>query len=483
MKIQKCLTYFFLSLSVLVIFSCGTPKEYAASDFDLPESFQIPDSVGKKLDTMLIPRHKFFKDSVLKDLINTALQKNFEIRKSDKQMEINETLYKQSKAAFYPSVDLNMFTIERRWYSQNSRFSPASGWYEHQGKTPKENLFLERIDNYSGITLNWEADIWGKLRNQKKSALALYEQSHIARRALQTELIATVAEDYYTLLMLDEQLNVAERNHRYRDSTLTMINLLYQSGEVSALAVQQSQTQVLDASSLISKLKEERTILENNLRLLAGELPGNIFRTFRLEVDDSSYEEVKELPLYLIQNRPDVVVAQYGLIRANAEVGVTQAQRWPNLSITLNGGVESLLPQNWFDIPGSLFGSVVGGLTNPIFKNRKLKTQYEIAKLERDRAEIDFQRNVYKAVVDVENTLTSLKRVEDQLEIATVKQLVAQRALLNSRMLFRSGFANYLEVITAQSEAMAAELDLVRTKADLLTLRIQLYRALGGGWN
>src|SRR5699024_5575003 len=124
MRAQKCLTYFFLSLSVFAIFSCGTPKKYAASDFDLPESFQIPDSVGKKLDTMLIPRHKFFKDSVLKDLINTALQKNFEIRKSDKQMEINKALYKQSKAAFYPSVDLNMFTIERRWYSQNSRFSP-----------------------------------------------------------------------------------------------------------------------------------------------------------------------------------------------------------------------------------------------------------------------------------------------------------------------------------------------------------------------
>lgn len=483
MKVRKCLTYFILSLCVFTVFSCGTPKEYAASDFDLPESFQIPDSIGEKLDTMLIPRHKFFKDSVLKELINTALTKNFEIRKSDKQMEINDALYKQSKAAFYPSVDLNMFTIERRWYSQNSRFSPASGWYEHEGKTPKENLFLERIDNYSGVTLNWEADIWGKLRNRKKSALALYEQSHIARRALQTELIATVAEDYYTLLMLDEQLNVAERNHRYRDSTLTMINLLYQSGEVSALAVQQSQTQVLDASSLISKLKEERTILENNLKLLVGELPGNIFRNFRLEVDDSSYEEVKELPLYLIQNRPDVVVSQYGLIRANAEVGVTQAQRWPSLNITLNGGVESLLPQNWFDIPGSLFGSVVGGLTNPVFRNRKLKTQFEVAKLQRDQAEIDFQRNVYKAVVDVENTLTSLKRVEDQLEIATVKQLVAQRALLNSRMLFRSGFANYLEVITAQSEAMAAELDLVRTKADLLTLRIQLYRALGGGWN
>lgn len=467
----------------IAVISCGSKRDFSSAKVDLPEAFQIPDSIGKNLDTMLIPRHKFFKDSVLRDLINTALRKNFDMRKSDKQMEINEALYKQSKAAYYPSLDLNMFTIERRWFSEKSRYSPSGKYYDHYDREAEKNLFMERSDNYSQVILNWEADIWGKLRNQKKSALALYEQSHIARRALQTELIATVAEDYYTLLMLDEQLNVAEKNHRYRDSTLTMINLLYQSGEVSALAVQQSQTQVLDASSLISKLKEERTILENNLKLLVGELPGNVYRDFQLEVDDSSYEEVKELPLYLIQNRPDVVVSQYGLIRANAQVGVTQAQRWPNLSITLNGGVSSMLPQNWFDIPGSLFGSVVGGLTAPIFKNRRLKTQFEIAKLERDQAEIDFQRNVYKAVVDVENTLTSLRRIEDQLEIATVKQLVAQRALLNSRMLFRSGFANYLEVITAQSEALAAELDLVRTKADLLTLRIQLYRALGGGWN
>lgn len=467
----------------MAMMSCSSKRNLSSAAITLPEEFQIPDSIGKNLDTMLIPRYKFFKDSVLRELINTALSKNFDIRKSDKQMDINDALFKQSKAAFYPSLNLNMFTIERRWYSQNSRFSPSSRWYEHHDKTPNDNLFMERVDQYSNVTLGWEADIWGKLRNQKKSALALYEQSHVARRALQTELVATVAEDYYTLLMLDEQLNVAEKNHRYRDSTLTMINLLYQSGEVSALAVQQSQTQVLDASSLISKLKEERAILENNLRFLVGELPGSVDRDFRLNVDDSSYEEVKELPLYLVQNRPDVVVAQYGLERANAEVGVSQAQRWPSLNISVNGGVSSLLPQNWFDIPGSLFGSVVGGMTAPIFNNRKLKTKFEVAKLQRDQAEIDFQRNVYKAVVDVENTMISLQRVEDQLEIATVKQLVAQRALLNSRMLFRSGFANYLEVITAQSEAMAAELDLVRTKADLLTLRIQLYRALGGGWN
>lgn len=262
-----------------------------------------------------------------------------------------------------------------------------------------------------------------------------------------------------------------------------MIKLLYNAGEVSALAVQQSETQTLEASALISELKEIREIQENNLHLLVGELPGGkVDRSAVVSLEDLPYEEVQELPLYLVQNRPDVQASRYGLTIANARVGVTQAQRLPNLTISLEGGLESLLPQNWFNIPGSLLGSVVGGITAPIFSGRKLKTEFEVAKLERDKAEINFQRTVYGAIVDVKNTLVSLKRLEDQLAIAMKKQLVAPKALQSSRMLFQSGFADYLEVITVQGEALDTALNLVTTKTNLLTARIQLYRALGGGW-
>src|SRR5699024_10810492 len=164
----------------------------------------------------------------------------------------------------------------------------------------------------------------------------------------------------------DEQLEVARKNHKFRDSTLTMIQLLYKSGEVSALAVQQSQTQVLEASSLISKLKQQRTVQENNLRLLTGSLPGDAIRADKISMEEYAYEQVRELPLYLVENRPDVLVARHGLVAANAMVGVTQAQRYPNLTIGMEGGLESMLSENWFNIPGSLFGRVVGGLTAPV---------------------------------------------------------------------------------------------------------------------
>src|SRR5699024_5175541 len=140
----------------------------------------------------------------------------------------------------------------------------------------------------------------------------------------------------------------------------------------------------------MSELKETREIQENNLRLLVGELPGHVERGNSASMENLPYQEVRIIPLYLVQNRPDVQASLYGLTAANARVVVTQAQRLPNLSITLEGGLESLLPQNWFNIPGSLFGGIVGGVTAPLFNGRKLKTEFEVAKLERDKAEIDF---------------------------------------------------------------------------------------------
>src|SRR5699024_9037705 len=173
---------------------------------------------------------------------------------------------------------------------------------------------------------------------------------------------------------------------------------------------------------LISKLSEQRTIQENNLRLLVGKLPGSIERKTTLTYEDSLYREVKELPLYLVQNRPDVIVSQYGLTAANARVGVTQAQRYPNLVISAEGGLESLLPQNWFNIPGSLFGQFIGGLALPLFNGRELKTEYEVALYERDEAEINFQRNVYEAIVDRKSTRLNSSHVSISYAVFCLKK-------------------------------------------------------------
>ncbi len=472
-----------LIASCILLFSaCKVTEPYKTADIALPEEFQLPDSVSENLDDAIIPWRQFFQDTLLVKLIEDAFEQNFDIRTANKEIDINNQYYKQSKAAFYPSLNLNLLNIERDWNSKNSSASVEDGWYDYKGKKPPQNMYISTSE-YSNVgVLNWELDIWGKLKNQKRAARALYLQSFQARKAIQTEVVATVAEDYYTLLMLDEQLEVAKKNFHFRDSTLRMIQLQYQSGEVTALAVQQSQSQVLEAAALVPELEKERAVQENKLRLLVGQLPGQIKRKSGFLAKDTTYQHVNELPLYLVQNRPDVLIARYELKAANANVGVTQAARYPDLTISLSGGMDAVLAKNWFNIPGSLLGGFIGGLTAPVFNGRRLKTDFEVARLERDEAEIHFQHKVYKAVVDIQNALISIKKLKEQLRIAEEQQKVSQKAVESSRMLFRAGFATYLEVITAQGEALNSELELVKAKANLLTARIQLYRALGGGW-
>lgn len=469
-------------LGVFLVSACKSVKEYSPEDMNLPEEFQIPDSIAGKIDSVMIPWKEFFKDTTLKKIITKAFEQNFSIREADKEIEINNQYYKQSKVAFLPRFNLGLLNIEREWRSHNSRTSPESGYYAYKESNPPKDMYVGKSIFSSGGALDWEIDIWGKFRKGRRASEAYYNQSFEMKKALKTEVVATIAQDYYTLLMLDEQLEVARQNEHFRDSTLNIIQLQYGAGEVTALAVQQSKNQVLEAKALVPDLERQRAIQENNLQLLTGELPQALQRTGRLRGMDTIYQDIQSIPLYLVQNRPDVLKAQYNLTAANALVGVAQVSRYPSLDISLGGGVESQLGKNWFNIPGSLFGNFVGGLTAPIFNGRKLKTDYEVAKLERDEAEINFQHVVYQAIVDIKNSLISIKKLREQLEIAEEQQKVSQSAVRSSRMLFRSGFATYIEVIRAQGDALQADLELVRARTNLLIARIQLYRALGGGW-
>lgn len=482
---MKILSKTVLVTSVLAIFlvsACQSTKEYSPKDMHLPEEFQMPDSIAVQMDSVMIPWQEFFKDTTLKQIISKAFKQNFSIREADKEIEINKQYYKQSKVAFLPQFNLGLLNIEREWRSHYSRSGSESGYYDAKKNHPPKNMYVSKSIFSSGGALDWEIDIWGKFRKSRKASEAYYNQSFEMKKALKTEVVATIAQDYYTLLMLDEQLEVAKQNEHFRDSTLNIIQLQYDAGEVTALAVQQSKNQVLEAKALVPELEEQRTIQKNNLQLLTGELPQALKRSGGISNMEANYQNIQNIPLYLVQNRPDVLKAQYNLAAANQLVGVAQVRRYPSIDISISGGLESQLGKNWFNVPGALFGNFVGGLTAPVLNGRKLKTDYEVAKLERDKAEINFQHVVYQAVVDIKNSLVSIDKLKIQLKIAEEHQEVSQSAVKSSRMLFRSGFATYLEVIQAQGEALQADLNLVRAKTNLLTARVQLYRALGGGW-
>jgi outer membrane protein TolC len=183
----------------------------------------------------------------------------------------------------------------------------------------------------------------------------------------------------------------------------------------------------------------------------------------------------------MVSLRPDVKSAELALEVANAEVGVAKANLYPTLSITANGGLNALKASNWFTIPASLFGVVSGGITQPIFQRKQLRTQYELAKIDRERTVIQFRQAVLNATAEVSDELTRIQRLQQQYEIAAKRVQTLQKAVTNATLLFRNGMATYLEVITAQSNFLQSELALAEIKTSQLIAAVELYRALGGG--
>lgn len=299
---------------------------------------------------------------------------------------------------------------------------------------------------------------------------------------MQTNIVANVSRGYYNLLMLDAQLDIARQNLRLNDSTTNIIKLKYDAGQVTTLAIQQSEAQKLNSAQLIPLLEQNIAIQENALSVLTGSFPNSKERSIRLSAIEVKHNTAIGVPSALVSKRPDVKSAELALKAANANVGITKADLYPALRITAQGGVNSFETSNWFNIPASLFGTVAGGLTQPLLNNKRLKTQYNIALAEREKAVLAFRQSVLVAVSEVSDALVKVEKLQQQETFLKEKVKTLQQAIKNANLLFKNGLAEYLEVLTAQANLLQSELELADLKRQQLTANTDLYRALGGGW-
>ena len=474
-----------VAITAALLASCAPQSNYKAPAFEIPDSYRTLSNTNATQDSVGIADinwKDFFADEDLTVLINQGLSYNFDMQNALHNIEIANQKLLQAKVAWLPSVALDAGSVAYQWRSENYYGSASSGYYDHKGSEAPSTMYVNSAQYISALKLSWEVDIWGKIKSQSAQSLATYLQTHEARKVIQTELIAKIAEGYYNLLLLDAQMEVARTNYELTKNTLKIVQLQRDAGQITSLAIQQTRSQMLVAKALIPSLQQQIAVQENALSLLTGQLPREINRETKL-ADVTSEEALSTgVPLFMVGSRPDVRKAELELQILNAKVGVAQTSRYPSLTIDASGGVNSMLTGNWFSIPGSLFGSLVGGLTQPVFKNRKLKTAYEVAKLERTQAEIDFQKTVYTAINDVTDALIILESLNEQLEIAEEQVSTSRLGIKQSNLLFNSGYATYLEIINTQKVALESELNLNKLKQNKLLARVKLYKALGGGW-
>ena len=465
----------FFAILVLLLFSaCRVGQVYKTPALVLPERFEtaVPHNTTDTVGIAGLPYHRFFNDPALLALIDSAVTGNFDLQLAIKKMEYAEQTLKQAKLGNLPTASLQVGANINR-PSNNSL----------NGLSTSQFLGSGHIEDYSAsLNLSWEADIWGKIRSRKEAALASYLQTQEAMKTVRTQLVSDVAQGFYNLLMLDEQLAVTRRSLVLYDSTLYMTRLQKAAGQVTALAVEQTESQRQAAALSVPQLEQRIALQENALRILCGKLPGAIERRLQLNTFSIDTALATGIPAEMVRRRPDIREAELALVAANAQANVAQASMYPSLTITAQGGVDAFKASKWFSIPGSLFGTAAGSIAQPLFQQRQLKTQFEQAKIQRDQFAIQFRQTVLNAVGDVSNALVKINKLLVQERLNTERIDTLQTAVRNARLLFSSGMANYLEVITAQSNALQAELNQADIKRQELSAAVDLYRSLGGGW-
>lgn len=461
-----------IAILITTIISCKVSKDIETPKDALPENFRSA-SVSKDTTSIADLEWKnFFTEKDIITLIDSAVARNNDLQIATKNIEIAQYRFTQSKWNNVPQVNLGVTA---------STSNPSDNSFT--GKNLNQALGQNHINDFTaGATLSWEADIWGKIKNQKKGAFAEYLQSEEVKKALQTTIVANVSKGYYNLLMLDAQLEIAKETLKLNDSTTTIIKLKYDAGQVTSLAIQQSEAQKLNSAQLIPLLEQNIAIQENALSVLTGSFPDSKERTIQLSSIEVKNNAAIGIPSSLVSRRPDVKSAELALKVANANVGITKADLYPALRITAQGGVNSFETSNWFNIPASLFGTVAGGLTQPLLNNKRIRTQYNIAVVEREKAVINFRQSVLVAVREVADALVAVEKLKQQEAFLQERVKTLQQAIKNSNLLFKNGMAEYLEVLSAQSSLLQSELELADIKRAQLSANTELYRALGGGW-
>lgn len=464
MKLKYYTLYTFVVLFLLA--SCKVGKDYQRPELNLPEVYKNGESTVDSQDTVIYPVREFFKNQELISLLDSALNKNSDLQLAIKNIDIAGSILGTTKLNYLPDLTAQINGSYSR-QSKNSAAMQAGGSREAK----EYNL---------SIGMTWDIDIWGKIRREKEEALANYLQSHEAKKAVQTRLVADVAKGYYNLLMLDDQYRIATESKELSEKTLRIVKLQYEVGEASVIGVQQVEAQLEQNKVLLSQIENSISIQENALSLLCGDYAKTIKRS-HIEAD---FEDIplEGYPVSLLANRPDVKVAELSLKAANARVGIALAAMYPSLTINPIGGLNSIKESNWFSIPASLFGTIAGGITQPIFNKGRLKANYEQMQLERDKRVITFRQSVLEAYAQVSDAMKNKQELEKQYVSALRREYIMKESIKATDLLFRAGEVNYLEVISVQSNYLQSSLQSSQLSTEKMQANIELYYTLGGGW-
>ncbi len=440
----------------------------------LPATPPVPATFAGEADTLSMGDliwEDFFNDPFLLALIDSALQNNLDLLAAAQRIKVAQADYRLRRGALLPAVRGNVAANLGTVVNPNLVNDPN---VDQSANNIAQNYFV-------GFQSSWEADLWGRLRLRREAAYRRFMASEKGQHLLITNLVADVARLYYELLGLDNELATIRQNIEFQETALELVRIQKIGGRATELAVQQFQAQLLRTQSLAFEKRQGVIELENELNSLLGRYPQPIARGTSI-LEQSLPNVVRTgVPSSLLLRRPDIREAELALAAARADVEAARKAFFPSLVLSpfvgMNAPELSLLVK-----PESVAMGVLAGLTAPIFQQNRIRAGYDRASAETLEAFYNYRQMVITGHQEVVTNLRRAENYRQAYELRKEEAEVLKAAVSTSDLLFAAGYANYLEVITAQARVLEAELSVVDTRKEIFVSLINLYRALGGGW-
>ena len=449
----------------LLLSSCSVNKPFQKPVSNTPTGFRNQTNS----DTATISKinwKDFYKDAILQQHIEQALNNNLNLLIALENIKISDWYVKQAKANFLPSINASI---------QPGYGTPSLNALDGQGLNSRKGFESYAI----GISTSWEIDIWQKLKSQKKAALAGYLKTIAAQQAISSYLIAAVANNYFLLLMYDNQRETLLQTIENRKKSVETIKALKTAGTVTEVGVKQTEAQLYTAEALLIDVENKIKLYENALSILEGNAPENIKRS-SLELQYLDTSLTTGLPIQLLSNRPDIIAAEQNLMYTFELTNVSKASMYPTLSIGAAGGLNSANFSNLFSV-NSIFANILGSLTQPILNRKALKTNYEVSKNKQQIALYNYKEAVLNGYREVSDALYNYEASNKKAIVIKKENEALVAAVAYSEQLQNQGMASYLEVLRAQDNALSTQLTIAQTQFAKLSAIVQLYNALGGG--
>lgn len=441
----------------LGVTSCKIGHRYVRPAMELPDSIWTKQSYLSIAD---LRWWEMYTDGPLRSLIEKTLEHNKDLKIAAARVKEMAAQKRISVAEMLPQVNADV-----------------SGSREFENRGGDNSVQYNVLEGK--LVLSWELDLWGKLRWGKDAAVAEYLESVEAQRALRMTIIAEVAQAYYELVALDNELAIVRQTLQAREEGVRIARLRYHGGLTSETSYQQAQLEAARTATMVPDLEREIALKENDIAFLAGEFPNKVERSHLLQEFNYATMLPVGLSSDLLERRPDIRQAEQGLVAANAMVGVAYTSMFPKLSLTAHGGLESTELSNFLKSP---YAFVEGAILAPVFSAGKNRAKWKAQKAVYDQSYYNYEKVVLNAFREVRNSIVSFNKVREMCELQGRLERSAKSHVDLTQIQYMNGAINYLDVLDAQRGYFDAQIGLSNAIRDELITVVQLYKTLGGGW-